>query len=249
VILRLGSRWWKNHENKYICFHGTKAEKANEKWIKPVIILDEFQYLKNIIIDKENNLLLNEELFKFFIRLTKVNHLAHVICATSDSYYIEELYNHAKLKNTSKYFLVDHLEKKDIIGWLKSEDFEDEVIEYFWDHLWGSVWEIWQCLIDYKNTWDYKTPIQTMIDDEYAKISSRGDHGQNSRHKDQQRRKQNLKSHILTCHIFGSIPITYWRENSKIRLKVTDRVLKNLTEHSERLPKPKVRSSIISWQS
>jgi len=93
-----------------------------------------------------------------------------IICLTSDSYYIEELYNHAKLKNTSKYFLVNHLDKKDIIGWLKDEDFEDDVIEYFWDHLWGSVWEIWQCLMDYKNTWDYKKPIQTMIDDEYAKI-------------------------------------------------------------------------------
>jgi len=92
-----------------------KLKKARENGIKPVIILDEFQYLKNIIIDKENNLLLSEELFKFFIALTKVNHLAHVICATSDSYYIEELYNHAKLKNTSDYFLVDHLDKKDII--------------------------------------------------------------------------------------------------------------------------------------
>lgn len=147
-----------------------KLRKANEKWIKPVIIIDEFQYLKNIIIDEKNNLLLVEELWKFFIRLTKVSHLAHVICLTSDSYYIEELYNHAKLKNTSKYYLIDHLEKKDIVWWLKDEDFEDEVIEYFWDNLWGSVWEIWQALIDYKNTWDYKTSIETMIDDEYAKI-------------------------------------------------------------------------------
>jgi len=147
-----------------------KLKKANEKWIKPVIIIDEFQYLKNIIIDEKNNLLLVEELWKFFIALTKVTHLAHVICATSDSYYIEELYNHSKLKNTSDYFLVDHLEKKDIIGWLKDEDFDDEVIEYFWEHLWGSVWEIWQCILKYKNTWDYKNPIQTMIDDEYAKI-------------------------------------------------------------------------------
>jgi len=147
-----------------------KLKKANEKGIKPIIILDEFQYLKNIIIDKENNLLLSEELFKFFIKLTKVNHLAHIICATSDSYYIEELYNHAKLKNTSKYFLVDHLDKKDIIGWLQDENFEEKVIEYFWEHLWGSVWEIWQCIMDYKNTGDYKTSIQTLIDDEYAKI-------------------------------------------------------------------------------
>jgi len=147
-----------------------KLRKANKKWIKPVIIIDEFQYLKNIIIDKENNLLLVEELWKFFIRLTKETHLAHVICLTSDSYYIEELYSHTKLKNTSKYYLIDHLEKKDIVWWLQSEDFTDEVIEYFWENLWWSVWEIWQALIDYKNTWEYKSAIETMINDEYAKI-------------------------------------------------------------------------------
>jgi len=147
-----------------------KLKKANEKWIKPVIIIDEFQYLKNIIIDDKNNLLLVEELWKFFIRLTKELHLAHVICSTSDSYYIEELYHHTKLKNTSYYYLVDHLEKKDIVWWLKSEDFTDEIIEYFWDNLWWSVWEIWSAIISYKNTLDYKSWIETAIDDEYAKI-------------------------------------------------------------------------------
>ncbi len=148
-----------------------KLRKANERWIKPVIILDEFQYLKNIIIDKENNLLLVEELFKFFIRLTKVNHLAHVICATSDSYYIEELYNNAKLKNTSKYYLIDHLEKKDVEYWLwEKEWLNNEIVEYFWGNLWWSVWEIWQCLMDYKNTGDYKIWVEKLIKDEYAKI-------------------------------------------------------------------------------
>jgi len=153
-----------------------KLKKANEKWIRPVIIIDEFQYLKDIVIEwvrrvwDKPDLLLVEELWKFFIRLTKVSHLAHVICLTSDSYYIEELYSHTKLKNTSKYYLVDHLEKKDIVWWLESEDFSPEVIEYFWENLGWSVWEIWQALLDYKNTWEYKSTIETMIDDEYAKV-------------------------------------------------------------------------------
>jgi len=149
-----------------------KLIKANESWLKPVIIIDEFQYLKNIIIDKENNLLLVEELFKFFIALTKVTHLAHIICLTSDSYYIEELYNHAKLKNTSKYFLIDHIQKKDVEYWLWDlEKLEKEIVEYFWENLWGSVWEIWQCLMDYKNTWEYKKWVEKLIKDEYAKIT------------------------------------------------------------------------------
>ncbi len=175
IKLNIGIFWWDVDDEKLLdenifALMEEKLRKANEKWIKPVIIIDEFQYLKNIIIDKENNLLLVEELWKFFIRLTKEVHLAHVICLTSDSYYIEELYNHAKLKNTSDYYLVDHLEKKDVVWWLKSEDFTDEMIEYFWENLGWSVWEIWQCLLKYKNTWDYKAWVETLIEDEYAKI-------------------------------------------------------------------------------
>ena len=147
-----------------------KLKQANEKWIKPVIIIDEFQYLKNIIIDKEDNLTLVEELWKFFIAMTKVQHLAHVVCLTSDSYYVEELYSHAKLKNTSKYYLVDHLSEKDIQYWLwEKEWLSDEIVKYFRENLGGSVREIRQALVDYKNTWDYQKPIQIMIQDEYAK--------------------------------------------------------------------------------
>ncbi|MDQ7023173.1 MAG: ATP-binding protein [Candidatus Gracilibacteria bacterium] len=89
-----------------------KLKKAKEKGIQPVIILDEFQYLKNIFFDKENNLFLIEELFKFFISITKQYNLAHVVCLTSDSYYMEELYSDTKLSNTSDFYLMEHLSKK-----------------------------------------------------------------------------------------------------------------------------------------
>jgi len=183
ININLWFFWWSVDDEKLLddnifALMEKKLKKANEKWIKPVIIIDEFQYLKNIIIDDKNNLLLVEELWKFFIRLTKELHLAHVICSTSDSYYIEELYHHTKLKNTSYYYLVDHLEKKDIVWWLKSEDFTDEIIEYFWDNLWWSVWEIWSAIMSYKNTLDYKSWIETAIDDEYAKIFDLIEHRQ-----------------------------------------------------------------------
>jgi len=43
---------------------------------------------------------------------------------------------HTKLSNTSYFYLVDHLEKKDVITFLNGEDiFEEEIIEYFWDNL------------------------------------------------------------------------------------------------------------------
>ena len=148
-----------------------KIKKANENWIKPVIILDEFQYLKNIIIDKENNLTLIEELFKFFIALTKQNNLAHVVCLTSDSYYMEELYNDTKLANTSKFYLIEHLSKKDIYYWLEDlEKIDKKIVDKIWKNLWGSVWEIWQVLVSYKNTWDYKIELNDLLQVKYSLV-------------------------------------------------------------------------------
>ena len=148
----------------------SKLRQANEKWIKPVIIIDEFQYLRNIIINKEDNLTLVQELRKFFIAMTKVEHLAHIVCLTSDSYYMEELYADTKLKNTSKFYLVDHISKTDVqyrlgeLEWL-SED----IVQYFREYLWWSVWEIRQALVAYKNTWDYKSEIDYLVQDWYGR--------------------------------------------------------------------------------
>ncbi|MDQ7021936.1 MAG: ATP-binding protein [Candidatus Gracilibacteria bacterium] len=99
-----------------------KIEELQEKGIKTVIVLDEFQYLKDIYMDEQKEVILINELFKFFIALTKQNNLAHVVCLTSDSYYMEELYGDTKLSNTSKFYLMEHLNKKDINYWL--EDLE-----------------------------------------------------------------------------------------------------------------------------
>ena len=149
-----------------------KLKKAKEKWIQPVIILDEFQYLKNIIIDKENNLTLIEELFKFFISITKQYNLAHVVCLTSDSYYMEKLYWDTKLSNTSDFYLMEHLSKKDIFYWLEEkENIDKKIVEKIWKNLWWSVWEIWQVLVSYKNTWDYKEKLDDLLDIKYSLIA------------------------------------------------------------------------------
>jgi len=148
-----------------------KLRKLNKEWIKPVIILDEFQYLKEIIVDKENNLLLIEELFKFFIWITKQYNLAHVVCLTSDSYYMEELYWDTKLANTSMFYLIEHLSKKDIYYWLEEkENCPEKMVKDVWKNLWGSVWEIWQVLVSYKNTWDYKYILDDLLQVKYSLV-------------------------------------------------------------------------------
>ena len=93
------------------------------RWKIPVIIFDEIQELKWIYYweDKFKKELLRE-MFAFFISLTKENHLAHVICMTSESAFIEQIYNDVKLKNTSDFYFIDHLEKKDIEYWLWEEE-------------------------------------------------------------------------------------------------------------------------------
>ena len=149
-----------------------KIEELQEKWIKTVIILDEFQYLKNIFMDDAKEVVLINELFKFFIALTKQNNLAHVVCLTSDSYYMEELYWDTKLANTSDFYLMEHLSKKDIYFWLEEkEKCPEKIIKDIWKNLWWSVWEIWQVLVSYKNTWSYKEKLDDLLQVKYSLIA------------------------------------------------------------------------------
>ena len=141
-----------------------KLRKANQKGIKPIIIIDEIQNLKSIYMNGEKRLL--DELFNFFISLTKETHLAHIVLATSDSYFIEEIYNSAKLSKTSDFYLVNHLEKKDIEDWLgnySEYSFTKKEINYIYNYLGGSSWEIKQVLLSLSNGDDIKEAVKKRI--------------------------------------------------------------------------------------
>ena len=126
-----------------------ELEKINEKGIKPIIIIDELQALENIYMEEQRELL--KEMFNFFVSITKETHLAHVIIASSDGYFIERIYNDSKLKKTSKFMEVDYLDKKDVKYWLNNIEKESSIKKYtlsekqkksIWDNFGGSVWEI-----------------------------------------------------------------------------------------------------------
>jgi AAA+ ATPase superfamily predicted ATPase len=125
-----------------------KLFQAKKRGIQPIIIIDEIQELKNIYMNGERYLI--DELFNFFIELTKVKHLAHVVCATSDSYFIEELYQSSKLAKTSKFQKLDHFDRVTTFDWLKEEGVSEEEAEIIWDQLGGSPWEIWQVLEEHR---------------------------------------------------------------------------------------------------
>ncbi|XRP97605.1 ATP-binding protein [Methanocaldococcus sp. 16A] len=95
---------------------------------KPVLVIDELQKLKNIYFNGGKSLL--NELFNLFVSLTKMEHLCHVICLTSDTLFIEEIYKNSTLENTSEYYLIDWLNKEDIKNILKAEGFSEEEVNY-----------------------------------------------------------------------------------------------------------------------
>jgi AAA+ ATPase superfamily predicted ATPase len=95
---------------------------------KPVLIIDELQKLKNIYFNGNKSLL--NELFNLFVSLTKMEHLCHVICMTSDTLFIEEIYRNSTLENASEYYLIDWLRKGAIREILKEEGFSEEEINY-----------------------------------------------------------------------------------------------------------------------
>ncbi|ACX73141.1 ATPase [Methanocaldococcus vulcanius M7] len=104
---------------------------------KPVLIIDELQKLKSIYFNengKGDKSLLNE-LFNLFVSLTKAKHLCHVICLTSDTLFIEEIYRNSTLKNASEYYLIDWLREGTIRNILKEEGFNEGEINYCLNYL------------------------------------------------------------------------------------------------------------------
>ncbi len=77
---------------------------------KPVFILDELQEIKGITTNGQKELL--AEFFQFLVSLTKEQHLCHVFCLSSDSLFINYVYNTGKLEGRAKYILVDDFDKE-----------------------------------------------------------------------------------------------------------------------------------------
>ncbi|ASJ15779.1 hypothetical protein A3L04_01170 [Thermococcus chitonophagus] len=74
-----------------------------DKERKPILVIDELQVIGDLKVDGP----LIYKLFNFFVRLTKETHLVHVFVVTSDSLFIEKVYNEAMLQGRADYFLVD----------------------------------------------------------------------------------------------------------------------------------------------
>jgi AAA+ ATPase superfamily predicted ATPase len=125
--------------------------KKRRHGIKPIFIIDELQAIDHLYMNngKEHRVII--ELFNFFVAMTKESHLAHVIIASSDGYFLNTVYIDSKLKKCSTFYKVDYLDKEDVMEWLlnleKYSKIKDYILtetdaEKIWDTVAGSMWEI-----------------------------------------------------------------------------------------------------------
>jgi AAA+ ATPase superfamily predicted ATPase len=117
-----------------------EIKKIAEGGEQPILIIDEIQKLRDVYIENGNGEReLLKEFLNFCIRLTKETHFCHVVIVTSNTVFIERLYNDAEMKKTSVFYKVGHLGKEEIEEWLKEEGFSKGEIEFVWDYLGGCI--------------------------------------------------------------------------------------------------------------
>ncbi|MCU0290135.1 MAG: ATP-binding protein [Acidobacteria bacterium] len=137
------------------------------KGVKPILIIDELQALDKIYLDNDKERQLITALFNFFVAMTKQAHLAHIMIASSDGYFLNTVYNDSKLKKCSKFYKVDYLAQKDVMDWLLNLEKYSKINAYrlteedaakIWDTVGGSMWEIQDILTEL-----FDTPIDEVL--------------------------------------------------------------------------------------
>ena len=139
-----------------------------QQGIKPVLIIDELQALDKIYLDNDKERQLITALFNFFVAMTKQAHLAHIIIASSDGYFLNTVFTDSKLKKCSRFYKVDYLAEEDVMEWLLNLEKYSKIKDYtlveadaqkIWDTVGGSMWEIQDIL-----TGLFENPIDEVLD-------------------------------------------------------------------------------------
>jgi AAA+ ATPase superfamily predicted ATPase len=132
-------RVMKKQENLFKVFI-RKIKEIADSGARPILIIDEIQKLRDVYIangNGERELL--KEFLNFCVRLTKETHLCHVVILTSNTVFVERIYNDAKMKLTSDFKKIGHLERWRVAEWLGIEGLRDKEIELVWDYLGGCI--------------------------------------------------------------------------------------------------------------
>ncbi len=144
-------------------------QKLKEKGFKPIIIFDELQVIKNIKVNEP----LIYRVFNLFIRLTKELKLCHVFAITSDSTFIERIYNEAMLQDRARYYLVDDFDKETVEKILRSKGFNDEEIDIVWEYFGGKPIYLVEAIQAKEMGRDIKKEVEKMLKLKVVQIRDR----------------------------------------------------------------------------
>ncbi len=133
---------------------------------KPVLILDEMQVLMDEINAVGRPLLVR--LFNFAVRMTKETHLCHVLCATSDCLFIEDVYANARLEGRVEYILIDELEKSKAFEVYEAFGFEDKPL--VWEYIGGKVGDMVRLFEKKKQGYNERDALESLLEDTTSKL-------------------------------------------------------------------------------
>jgi len=135
----------------------------------PVFILDELQVIENIKIDD----LLIYRLFNFFIRLTKELHISHVFAISSDSLFLERVYNESMLQGRCDYFLVNDFDYNTTIDFLDKYGFSNNEKEIAWNYCRGKLAYLVKLINAKRSGKDIDTVVKEMLKIRVGQIKQR----------------------------------------------------------------------------
>jgi len=147
----------KIRENKINLFNELIEELKKIKKPK-LIVIDEIQTLEDIYLNEDKYLL--KEFLNFCVRLTKELHLAHVVILSSNTLFINQIYNEAKLKVTSEFKEINHMNKEATFEYLEIKGIKEK--ELVWDYLGGTIAQIQKMLFKSK----YFNTLKEYLDSE-----------------------------------------------------------------------------------
>ena len=140
---------------------------------KPVLIFDELQMIKDVVLNGQKYLL--KELFQFLVSLTKEQHLCHVFCLSSDSLFIEYVYNTGELEGRAKYLLVDDFDKETAIKFMDFLAVEDSINltnedkELIYNYVGGKAKDI-KYIVEESKFKDLREVLEELLGDEVQKL-------------------------------------------------------------------------------
>ncbi len=139
-VIRLEAKALEKIKNRKKNLFNELIEKFKKVKKTKIIVIDEIQTLEDIYYNEEKELL--KEFLNFCVRLTKELHLSHVVILSSNTIFIDRIYNDAKLKLTSEFKKIDHLDKETTFEYL---DYKINELNLsldkglIWDYLGGCI--------------------------------------------------------------------------------------------------------------